>query len=261
MKRKLIAILMIATMLLASTACSAEEKKEEHFADKDFIVDLQKGLQERWDITDNTPYTTDEETKKVLSSALDAELNAVKDYQNQKFEDSKLQELVLQYINSVKAQDESLDYISADAEKFNEMWQTAYETRTQLIETFYKDYDLKVDKKYQDNLDELLTKSKLVTEEANTKKTVEDWFKTFNFTQVSDDYGFKTYEAVVENNTGVNFDYVNLSINLIDENGVTVETTYSNFNNISAGAKVKFEFSTDKDFVSTEITGDYMIKE
>ena len=56
------------------------------------------------------------------------------------------------------------------------------------------------------------------------------------------------------------FDYINLSINLIDSDGVILETRYSSFQNISTGAKVKFEFMSDAEFTSTEVTATYQIK-
>lgn len=222
---------------------------------------MQKGLESRWDITDNADYVTDDEMKETLGSAVKAELDSVEKYKDEKFEDSALQELVLKYINTLKAQEESLDYVSADPDKFNTDWQSAYEERTQMIDTFYNDYDLKVSEKYESDLEELLTKSKLVTEEANTKETIEKWIDSFAFTEVSDEYGFKTYEAVVENTTGVDFDYISLSINLIDAEGVTLETTYASIDNVTNGAKVKFEFTTDAEFSSTEITPDYALKQ
>ena len=69
--------------------------------------------------------------------------------------------------------------------------------------------------------------------------------------------GYKTYQAVVENTTSVDFKSFQVSINLLNADGVIVETTYDQVSAFKQGAKVQFEFSTDKDFTSTEVITDW----
>lgn len=69
--------------------------------------------------------------------------------------------------------------------------------------------------------------------------------------------GWKTYQTIIENTTGLDFNTFNININLLDENGVIVESVWEQVNNFNNGAKVQVEFSTDKEFASTEVTGDW----
>jgi len=268
MKKRIIAIMMATMLCLSITACggggttASTETETEYFADTDFISDLAKGLEARWDISDAQDLSTlsDAEYKKVMVPAVQAELDAVDKYQSEKFSDTKLQEYVIQYINALKDQKAALDYVGVDNLKFSDEWQPAYNKRTQNISIFVNTYGLKVSEKYQTNIDELLTNATLVTKEAEQKESIDNWVKSITFNQVEDSYGWRKYEAVVENTTGLNFQYINLSINLIDADGIVIETTYSSFQNISAGAKVKFEFTSDADFVSTDITSTYQLQ-
>ena len=62
---------------------------------------------------------------------------------------------------------------------------------------------------------------------------------------------------MVENTTGLGFSSLSLTINLLDAEGVIVETTYANVDNFASGAKARLEFMTDKEFASTDISVQY----
>ena len=120
------------------------------------------------------------------------------------------------------------------------------------------DYGMTVDEKYQETLNDFITNSQLVTEQENTVAAVENMFKGIQFQVVEDmGDGLKTYQTIVENTTGLDFNTFNININLLDENGVIVESVWEQVNNFNNGAKVQVEFSTDKEFASTEVTGDW----
>ena len=72
--------------------------------------------------------------------------------------------------------------------------------------------------------------------------------------------GYKTYSAVVENTTDINFEFINLEINLLDADGVIVESTNSNINNFNSGSKARFEFDTMEDFDSYDIVASWAEK-
>ncbi|MGM0216035.1 FxLYD domain-containing protein [Enterococcus sp. AZ109] len=68
---------------------------------------------------------------------------------------------------------------------------------------------------------------------------------------------YRNYTAVVENTTGLNLSSLSAKINLVDAEGVVVDTSYLNANNWKAGQKYKFEFMTDKEFQSIEVELSY----
>ena len=153
---------------------TATTETEIHYADENFISDLATGLQKRWDINDVAEYEEgSEEQKQYDTELVDAELNVLEKYQSMVFEDSKLQEYAISYINCLKQQKEAISYITADYETYDEKWSEAYNNRTKLIMTFVNDYGLKVDEAHQAALDELVANAKVVNEDEKIKTTID----------------------------------------------------------------------------------------
>ncbi|GAA0799254.1 hypothetical protein GCM10008910_25190 [Faecalicatena orotica] len=263
MKKVLSLLLVICLSIGMMVGCStkdADAPEEIKYADEDFMVDLSKALETRWAMNEQDQNSYEEGTdkqKELFSKWTKAELDILQKYEDEKFENSKLKELAIQYINCLKDQEEALKYVTVDYAKFSELWQTAYDSRTQLIAQFKEDYDLKVSEKYQSTLDDLLTNAQLVTEDQTEKSTVEEFIKGIQFTTESDEFGLKTCSAVVENTTGLGFKSLSLTINLLDADGVIIETTYSHVENFAPGSKAKFEFMTDKEFTSTDVNAQF----
>ena len=121
------------------------------------------------------------------------------------------------------------------------------------------DYDLSVDEAHQDLLQQFKSYGNQVKQTEENQGKIDELLNSFGFEETNNNYGYKTYNAIVENTTGIDFDIFSININLLDEDGVLVETVYASFNNWSNGVKAKFEFETDKDFSSTEVHGDYIV--
>lgn len=277
MKKRVVAALMTVVMgAFALTACgsggssSPVESTETEIAyqDEAFMQSLKQGLQAHWDITDDennqledSDYYT-EKQKELYGSFVDAELNEVQPYANSLFKDTKLQEKAIAYINALNDQKDALEYVTVDTEKFDKLWGEAYDNRSKLLVDFVNDYGLTVDEKYQNDLDELMTNAKEVTADENQKKLVDDFADSIKFEKVKDESGFKTYQATAENTTGLDFEYLNLNINLLDKDDVIIESTTAYVSNYAPNAKARFEFSTEKDFEKIAIESvDYTVKE
>ena len=84
---------------------------------------------------------------------------------------------------------------------------------------------------------------------------------TIVFELVSKSYGWADYEAVIENITDKTFETFNVDINLLDADGIILETAYAWVENFAPGKKAKLEFSTDTAFESYEIVIDYYVAE
>ena len=268
MKRKgtksLLAILCLATLLVG---CSKkEETPKNEYADEAFVKDMAKGLQKRWDLTakDEKKEGYEEiainskENQKMMLSYIDAELNVIEKYTEEKFEDKKLQEIAVKYINLLKEHKELCPEITVDYDKYYEDFSPIYDERSKVIETMVKDYGMTVDEKHQDTLDDFLTNSKMVAKEEQIEEAIQKMVSNIQFQMVEDNGGgYKTYQAVVENTAGVDFQSFQVSINLLNAEGVIVETTWDQVSAFKQGAKVQFEFSTDKEFASTQIVVDW----
>ena len=263
MKKRAILILsaMMATGMLF-TGCSSSgnnqktEKSEEEtkYADEQFIKDMSKGLQARWDLIDKN----EKKDEDMTLDCIQAELDCVEKYTDEKFNDSKLQEYAVKYVNLLKQHKDACKYIPVDYYgKYSEELDSIYNERSKIIEDLVENYNLTVDKKHQDTLDEFKTNSQLVKDQDAMEESVKNMLANIQFTEVSNEDGWKTYQGVVENTTGKDISTLNVDINLKNADGVIVETTYDDVSNFTKGAKAQFEFYTDKDFATTEVTASY----
>lgn len=275
MKKRAILILsaMMATGMLF-TGCSSSgnnqktEKSEEEtkYADEQFIKDMSKGLQARWDLNEKDEKKEgydkielqSQEYKDMMLSYIQKELDYTEKYTDEKFKDSKLQEYAVKYINLLKQHKDICQYIPVDYyRKYLDEFNPIYDERSKIIEDLVENYNLTVDKKHQDTLDEFKTNSQLVKDQDAMEESVKNMLANIQFTEVSNEDGWKTYQGVVENTTGKDISSLSVDINLKNADGVIVETTYDDVSNFTKGAKAQFEFYTDKDFATTEVTASY----
>lgn len=243
--------LMLVFLILAS--CGKKETKEEKFYDDDFVNALAKGLESRWKYIDENPQDNSADNYK---KAIDTELKELEPYKDKKFKDDKLKELALAYINQLKEGKNAAEKFGSDS--FYEVWSKHVNERTRILSEISNIKEIPVkDKKI---LDELLAKGKEVTDNKEKEQTIKDFITSITFVKnenESNEY-MQKYEAIVENTTQYTFKSFSISINLINSEGVTVETTYANTQNWKPGSKVKLEFMTDKEFTTTEIAENFV---
>ena len=252
--KKLVIVFAFLLMISFVLGCGKTEKTEEpSYADQSFISALSKALESRWKKSEEEH---DPDSPDFLRELVQIELNALSKYENEPFEDSKLKEKALSYINCLKQQDEALSYANVDSEKYSELWSEAYNNRTKLITEFVNDYGLSVSEKYQSTLSDMITNAKVLQEKEEDKDKISAIIDSISFEVVEDSYGYKTYESIIENTTGKDIDWISFTINLLDEDGIIVETEYDSVNNLRNGQKAKIQFMTDTQFKSTEITAD-----
>ena len=153
----LLASCMIGTGLLF-TGCSGsqqESKQEEeiHYADEDFVKDMAKGLEARWTLNEQDESKEgydaidlqSSEYKDMMISYINAELDCIGKYKDEKFEDSKLQEEAISYINLLNDHIEICDYIPVDYYgKYLEEFQPIYDGRSKIIQDMADNYGLTV---------------------------------------------------------------------------------------------------------------------
>lgn len=233
------------------------------YADQDFIADLAKGLEARWALneTDDDYIEGTEEHRQYYSSLVNAELDilADKQYENALFEDGKLKEKAISYLNCLHDQKDALTYVTVDYDKYEEMWTEAFNKRTQLITDFVKNYGLTVTDEYKTTLNDIITNASVVEEEQKKEKALQELVDSISFEKVDDeeDSDWKTYKAVVENTMDYEIVTLGIDVNLIDEDGINVDTEYVSMENITNGEKGKLEFSTDEKFEKTKLTISY----
>ncbi len=247
-KRSVLMILLITILSIGMlVSCSSSSSGEPHYSDQDFIKSVSKGLEARWKLQESQE---DSSATESMREAVQTELSAVEEYKSATFEDSVLQEKALKYINVLNDCLENVEYYNATTGW--EKWDEVYNERTIIIKDFVDNYGLKVSDKYQSSLDELVANGKTAGAQAAQKEQIEKLVNSLEFELKENDYGWKTYEATLENTTDYDITTLSLDISLLDAEGVIVETTYADVDNVSKGQKARVEFSTESDFDKIE---------
>lgn len=257
--KKLGVIFLFLGVVLFLTGCGNSAK--DRYADNDFNTALVKGLEKRWDLNKKTDDTdVDDLTKADYKEWVQAELDQVSKFRNEKFKSAKLQEAALRYISSLHKQKAALKYFSSNDE-FTKKWDDAYDNRSKAITDINKIHKIKVPKDYQSNLDELLGNGKPVSESDAKDEKLAKLLKTIEFKPEPKEYpddDYTTYSATVTNNTGFEIKSFSGNVKIKDKSGITVATESINTENWSNGDKVKFTFSTDQEVATYNVIKDYV---
>ncbi len=256
--KKLLGVMIAGILSLSMVACSSTD--EEKGQDKAFIKDAKKSFETR------SSYIDDVETGKIvldeneyLKEAVKKEQEILEKYESAEFDSPELGKLAKDYISGLDKQEEALKYYTNDYEKYDKLWTEGYDIRSTTLTTLVDKFGLEMDDKA---FEELKNNAQVVKEKNDTKAKIDEMLKGIKFEKVKEEYGWKDYEAIVENTSGVNFDGFYLDVDLLDSDDVVVETAFSSADGTwKSGQKVKLTFSTEKDFEKMEWDAEYYIKE
>lgn len=253
---------LFLTLILSISIAGCSNTQEDKTYDKEFISSLSKGLEARWKLTDeyddlvSKGEIKDTDQKKFIEyydKFVNAELGEVEKYKDLKFEDSKLQEAAISYINLLKTQQEGVEEMRVDFEKGLEKWNEGYQQRSKLLTSFVDDYNLTVSEEYKTQLSDF----EKISNEVKDNEKIEEDVKKAEFKVTNSSGGWKDYEAVIKNDTDTDYEYFNIKINLLDKDEVILESTTAYVENWKAGQKARFKFSTDCDFDSISMECEY----
>ena len=259
MKIKSILLPIIMSVTLFTVGCSSNKVEEPKSQDTKFIVDVEKALEDRWRYVSKVESgkIDVESESKYLKECVNKELSRLEKYEDANFNDARLRGIMLDYLDALNTQLDAVKYYSSDYGKYDDLWTEGYNLRSTAIVELVDDYGLRVDENY---LDEIKDNAQVVKENDNLNKEIEKISKSIEFVKVNEEYGYKDYSAVVENTTSVKFDDFYVDVKLIDEDGIIVDTNTVGAQNWGPGEKVKFEFSTDKDFEKMEWSCEYYME-
>ena len=121
-------LIIIGLSCLVLSGCASEEPAAEEptYADQSFISDMKNGLQARWKLNEEDEaeegydeiLVNSEEYQEMMNNYIQAELDYVEKYQNEKFEDSNLQEIAVKYVNLLKQHKDACQYMTVDYNKY-----------------------------------------------------------------------------------------------------------------------------------------------
>lgn len=260
--KKIVLLLSVVCSLFIVSGCGNDNKSEttntnkEEYADKAFLEDFKQGLYDRWDYNDNNDVDYAEHYKNLA----DKELEYVDKYKDKKFKDSTLQEYAIKYINILKKSksfdDDTYERYALlfDEDKTNDYYKL-YVERTGLIKDIVKKYKVKIDNKHQKTYNEIVNDNSKAVKDSEKDSKIKAIVENLSFEKKDDNY----YEAIAENNSGYNISNLELSINLLNSDGIVVDTANDYIQNIENGQKflVKIYADSNTTFTSTKIEVTY----
>lgn len=255
MKKFFALFITLFSVSIILVACGQKNSSVKYY-DSAFITDLEKGLENRWALSDSDP---ENESKDFYTKLDNKELDQISKYTNKKFKNSNLQEHAIAYINTLKKQKATLKYYGS--ESFDEKWIDATNNRNAEFLSINKIQKIKVADKYKDYLAELMGSGKAQTEENELDKKVNILVKGINFKTQPKEYvddTYTDYEAIVKNTTGKDIKNFGIVIKIKDKDDTTVDTQYANTEEWDKGDRVKLKFSTDAEVNKMKITKDYV---
>lgn len=246
-------ILLFGSIFLV--ACS--NNKEDDFSDSNFLTSLASGLNKRWDYVEKNDDSSEESYKKSIVKGTQIELDELSKYSTEKFEDTKLQEKAISYINELKNGSEIIKSYGSDS--FYQDWDVHYANRTKLLVDLTDKYDVPLADKHKETFSELKAHGKEVAKNEKTTEIIDNLMKNSEFEIEEDNSGsdYKNYFSVVENTTEFDISSLSATANLLDSDGIIVETAYLSANNWKKGQKYKFTFMTNKQFKKIDMVVEF----
>ena len=235
-----ILVFALAACTIGLLACSQQgsttsDQGPDYIDDRAMSI-LARGFEKRSDYIKANDTTSNNGLKAAIQVEIDndAELKAAQ------FEDSKMQELVLEYLNSLDDQIAVLDNYRIGTTDYYTAWEKAYNNRSKIIKELVDDYGLTVGDQYKDSFDELIANGTNVTNKEASDQAINEMLNAASWEKEDLGYGNYKYTAVIENTTEFDLKNVSIVLNLFDADDIKTET-YANAQTWRKGEKVKFE--------------------
>lgn len=232
-----------------------------------FMVALSKGLVSRWDYSDkdyikefgkSEAELNATEYVNMLRKCVNYELDSIGDFKTQKFNDESLGKAAEEYIDLLNDCLSALDYYSMDYNKYSIMWDDLYSKRVLFISKFVNEYGLTVDKEHQNTLDEFLRNASVAEEQNALDEAINNMVSGYTYEMKDYGYGNISYLINMENTTNVTFEYFGCSVDVLDENGTIIYTTYTGeIKNFEPGQKAQLEVYTGVEGASLKLHPNY----
>lgn len=164
-------------------------------------------------------------------------MKEIEEYKDKKFEDDKLKELAITYINELKATQKA-----AEEENRKDFDSHQFKRYTLLVSI---NNIKEIPAKNQKVLKEMLADGRKIENNNTKKEAIKNLLSSVKFEvdQEKSNQFSTEYYAIVENTTEYNIDYIDLLITLKDSDDVNYRSTYASQSNWKKGTKVRFEFT------------------
>lgn len=188
--------------------------------DRQFIRALADGLMERWDVVLEHENAAVAESGEQYKKYCDIELKHIRENKDKKFNDPQLQEYASNYIEALTVGKDATVHFNNNYVAFSEIWDEISNQRFMLIGKFVNEYNLKVDEKYKDVMDDMLTDASSAQEEIDFKNASQE-IANKAVLEKNDAYN---YSVTMTNTTDRTYEYYFMTINVLDQNGTVIST-------------------------------------
>lgn len=236
----LTAALAVTTLV----GCSSSSQEEGPPSDKEFILNVGKGLEARWELADNQDVTslTTAEQQKAYASYVKAEKNAIGKLKKYEFEDKDLKKAAETYMKGLDLQEEGVQYQGTDDyTNQNKTWTLGYNYRAVAIYELNKDFGLTVSSKYKSDLDDFVSQYTVAKKEVAIQEYVNSLYDSIVYTKDesrSDEYDIY-YTATIENTTEYTIDSITIQVDFKDASGVILDQESDYIQTFSSGSKIQ----------------------
>lgn len=253
----LTSVFLCFSICVLLSGCSNSNSDEPDYADDEVMAAVADGLEKRWDIADQHETNGTSRTSESLSEVTQAELNVISDFRDRQFEDSKLQEAIISYINKLEEMNQLTVEYPVDSDEFYEGWTRAYDERLVMLKNFVDTYGLEVDDSHADQLSDMMLEANVAVKHSETEEAINSLVSSLVFEQVDEGYGYYSYTATAENTSEYSFVDVGLILSLYNADGVMVQEAYAGVNSWPLGEAVVFETGGEVDTSQIKVSLEY----
>lgn len=174
------------------------------------------------------------------------------------FEDTKMQELVLSYLNALDAQIDVIDSYQYESYDYIVAWEKVYNQRSSILKDMADTYGLTVGESYQEAFNDIVRNGKAVQQKTAAEEAINGLLESATWEPVDDGYcHYYMYQAIIEKTTEYDFKNVSINVGFYDADDVRTES-YANAQSWKKGDKVKFEaYSGEVEAQRIEATVEY----
>ena len=247
LRNKLTTVLLIiiaCSLLLVSCADKkgTDAENDDISVDEQFIKSFEKGLEARWELVEDETETV---TAQNWEAYLDAEYTNIGKFANYKFEDKELEYWAKTYISMLDKSRAALKYY--DTDRWGEIAEEVYVGRMQAMYEIDKIYPLTVSDEYKSLLMQCLKDGATYSFVYELISNLESGKQAVTKEQSS---GKVVYKFVVENTTPRTFESYSITLDVLDKDGVTIDTKTVYCEDWEPGEKMRFEFTVYGDHES-----------
>ena len=243
-----IAALLMLTMVFSLAACSAGGPKN----DKAFLKNLRGGLEARWKLSDKYaqkgPYSTAEQ-RTHLQELVECETGKLGSFSDYQFEDQELAALAERYLNALQEQMSGTKYFENDIKKYNETFAHGLKERSAVIFLLSQKYQLTVNDKYHDTMDEMLVNG----ENYLTIQAALDALEKELPNMLLEHASTKQYNYSFVNTSDLDLESLRIRVKCQDADGNLITTAEAFASTCRAGETMKDQLYAETDFAKASV--------